>query len=314
MSLEPEHLQYPWRRPGMDHERYEWSMLSERAHVQWPQGAKLALWVNVGLQFYPLNQQGKPFKVPGGMTMPYPDLRHYSLRDYGNRVGIYRFFQAFDRYGVTPSFAVSARLAERTPYLMAQLRERGNEILCHGWHQDALHFGGQDRDEEAALVAHALDSLRATSGQPVRGWLSPARNESHNTPDLLKAAGIDYFCDWVNDDLPYEFRTAGGPLIAMPLSAELEDYFVIGQNLHAESSWVEQVCDAADLLLAEAAEQGGRILALNIHPWLLGQPHRIAHLERALDYLVSLPGVWPAAPGEILDTWRAQQPGAPQVG
>jgi hypothetical protein len=96
MALDKSHLVYPQRKYGMDHDRYKWSMLSDRKAVTWPGSKKLAVWVNVPLQFFPLDQKGVPFSVPGGMTMPYPDLRHYSLRDYGNRVGIYRFFKAFD--------------------------------------------------------------------------------------------------------------------------------------------------------------------------------------------------------------------------
>ena len=307
MSLDKEHLSYPLRSYGMDHERYDWSMLSERKPVQWPDGKHLALWINVAMQYFPLNQQGKPFAVPGGMTMPYPDLRHYSLRDYGNRVGIFRLLKAFDHYQIRPSFAVSTRLAERLPYLMHTLRERGDEVLCHGWHQDALHYGGQDRTEEADTIRRALDGLRDISGQPVRGWLSPAKNESENTLELLADNGIEYFCDWVNDDMPYPFRTETGELTAMPLSTELDDFFVIGQNLHSPQSWCEQVCDACDLLLAEARQQGGRILALNIHPWMLGQPHRIAYLEQALDYITAQAGVWSAPPHAILDSWRSQQ-------
>ncbi len=308
MSLDREHLEYPLRRYGMDHERYDWSMLSERKAVQWPGGAKLALWINVSLQFFPLNQRGKPFAVPGGMTMPYPDLRHFSLRDYGNRVGIYRFLQAFDRYGIRPSFAINTELAERAPYLLQRLLERGDELLCHGWNMDSLHYGGQPRDEEAELVARALDRLRDLSGARIRGWISPARNESEHTPELLVENGIEYFCDWVNDDIPYRFRTGAGELVAMPLSNELEDRFVIMNNLHSEQSWQEQVCDAADFLIAEAEATGsGRILSLNLHPWMLGQPHRIGRLEAALEYLTALPGVWCAAAGDILDCWEGQQ-------
>ena len=184
-ALDNNYLHYPHRAYGMDHSRYEWSMLRERPKVSWPEGKLLALWVNVGLQFFPLNQKGIPFKVPGGMTKPYPDLRHYSLRDYGNRVGIYRFFRAFDRYGIKPTFAVSTRLAERTPYLMGKIKERANEIICHGYHMDALHYGGQDQAEEAELVKRSLEGLRKISGQEVKGWISPAKNESANTPDLL---------------------------------------------------------------------------------------------------------------------------------
>ncbi|MGK0500167.1 MAG: peptidoglycan/xylan/chitin deacetylase (PgdA/CDA1 family) [Oceanicoccus sp.] len=307
MSLDKEYFDYPHRSYGMDHDRYEWSMLTDRKAVQWPNGKTLALWVNVGMQYFPLDQKGVPFKVPGGMTMPYPDLRHYSLRDYGNRVGIFRFLKAFDRYNITPTFAMNTRLAERLPYLLNVLKERGDEILCHGYHMDALHYGGQDEGEEVELVKKAVDGLRDLSGQDIRGWISPAKNESANTPDLLAASGIEYFCDWVNDDMPYGFNTKNGQLIAMPLSTELEDRYVIQNNQHSEASWVEQICDAADFLLAEAEQQGGRILALNIHPWLLGQPHRIAKLEQVLDYLSNQPKIWSASASDIMGCWKKQQ-------
>ena len=307
MSMDDSYFEYPHRSYGMDHDRYDWSMLSERKPVAWPDGAKLALWINVPLQFFPLNQKGEPFKVPGGMTMPYPDLRHFSLREYGNRVGIFRFLAAFDRYGVKPTFAMNTRLAERNPYLLARILERGDEIACHGYHMDALLWSGLGREAEDDLIGRALDGLRELTKREVTGWLSPARNESPDTPDLLVAHGIEYFSDWVNDDMPYRFRAGEGELIAMPLSNELEDRFVINGNLHSEDSWVEQVCDAADFLLAEAAQQGGRVLALNIHPWLLGQPHRIGRLERVLEYVMGLDGVWSAYAADIRAEWLAQQ-------
>ena len=303
MALDPNYLEYPHRSYGMDHERYTWSMLENRKPVQWPNGNKLALWVNVGLQFFPLNQRNKPFPVPGGMTMPYPDLRHYSLRDYGNRVGIYRFFRAFDRYGIKPTISMNTRIAELFPYLLNKVVERGDELMCHGWHMDALHYGGMEEPEEAELIRLSLDRLRELSGQPIRGWISPAKNESANTPDLLAANGVDYFCDWVNDDMPYAFNTRNGTLWAMPLSTELEDRFIIMNNHHSEGSYAEQVIDACDFLLSEAEEQDGRILALSIHPWMLGQPHRIGKLEEVLKYITSQEGVWPATAGEILDAF-----------
>jgi len=305
-ELGNEYLKYPERSYGMDHDRYEWSMLKDRPRVIWPEGKTLALWVNVGLQFFPLNQKGIPFKVPGGMTKPYPDLRHYSLRDYGNRVGIYRFFKAFDRYNIKPTFAISSRLAERTSYLMNKLKERGDEIICHGLHMDALHYGGQNKEEETEQVKRALENLRRISGQDINGWISPAKNESVNTPDLLAQQGITYFCDWVNDDMPYPFRTEHRELTAMPLSTELEDYFVILNNQHSAASWADQACDACDYLLKEAQTNGGRILSLNIHPWVLGQPHRIGQLERVLEYISSKTEVWPAYAGDIVDIWKKQ--------
>ena len=299
--LDTEFLRYPHRRRGMDHSRYQWSQLHEREPVRWPGDARLALWVNICVQFFPLNQRGDPFPAPGGMTMPYPDLRHFSLRDYGNRVGIFRLLDACDRFGVKPSFAVNAAVCARAPALIHALRERDCEFVAHGWDMDSLHHGGLAQEEEAELIERSLDRLRAATGATVRGWLSPARNESPRTPDLLAGQGVEWFADWVNDDMPYRFHTEGGDLWAMPLSNELEDRFILMQNLHSVESWKQQVCDAGDFLLAEAeASGGGRILSLNLHPWLMGQPHRIARLEAALGHITAKPGVWPALPGEIL--------------
>lgn len=305
MALDPSYLQYPHRSHGMDHDRYEWSMLTDRQAVQWPEGKRVALWVNVGMQFFPLNEQGKPVKVPGGMTMPYPDLRHYTLRDYGNRVGIYRFLRAFDQYGIKPTFALNTRLAERYPYLLQRLLERGDEIICHGEHMAAPHCGGINKDEEEETIKRALGRLRELTGRSIAGWISPGKLESAETPDLLAANGVEYFCDWVNDDMPYEFRTRNGPLWAMPLSTELEDRFILMNNLHSEQSYVEQVKDACDFLLSEAQHQGGRILALSIHPWMLGQPHRIAKLEAVLEYVSDQDGIWSAPAGEILEAYKS---------
>lgn len=303
-ELDHNYLEYPKRSYGMDHDRYEWSMLKDRPTIKWPDGKSLALWVNVGLQFFPLDQKGIPFKVPGGMTKPYPDLRHYSLRDYGNRVGIYRFFKCFDQYDIKPTFAINTRLAERYPYLMNKVKDRGDEIICHGYHMDALHYGGQDQQEEEELVKRSLDKLRKISGQEIKGWISPAKNESANTPDILASNGITYFCDWVNDEMPYNFKTKNGAITAMPLSTELEDRFVILNNQHSAESWAEQVCDAFDYLIQESKNGKGQILSLNIHPWVLGQPHRIGYLEKVLEYVSSKSEVWSAHAGEILDCWK----------
>lgn len=303
-TLDNDYLKYPKRSYGMDHDRYEWSMLQNRKPVQWPNGKKIALWVNVGLQFFPLNQKGIPFKVPGGMKMPYPDLRHYSLRDYGNRVGIYRFLRAFDKYNITPTFAMNTRLAERVPYLLGNIKERGNEVICHGYDMDKLHYGGQDYTEEDGLVKRSLDGLRKLTGQEIKGWVSPAKNESENTPDILAANGIAYFCDWVNDDMPYGFKTKNGNLTAMPLATELEDFFIILNNLHSAEDWADQVEDAFEFLLRESETGGGRMLSLNIHPWVLGQPHRIQYLERVLEKLSNHPEVWSASASQIIEVWK----------
>lgn len=308
MSLGAGYLQYPRRRYGMDHDRYDWSLLARRPAIVWPGGAKLALWVNVAVQFFPLNQRGKPFPPPGGLSTAYPDLRHFTLRDYGNRVGIFRCLEALDAQGIRPTFSVNAAIAGRYPELLERLAARDDEILASSWSMDSLHHGELLAEEEAALVERALQTLRTATGQAVAGWLGPARSQSRNTPDLLAAQGVQYMGDWLNDDLPYPFRTKHGELIALPLSLELDDQFLIQHSLHSEWTYAQQIKDACDCLLAEAERSGGgRLLALSIHPWLLGQPHRVSALESVLAHLAETPGIWSASASEIVAAWRRQQ-------
>ena len=155
----------------------------------------------------------------------------------------------------------------------------------------------------AGFIADTLAALAPYAPAPITGWLSPARSQSENTPELLAAAGLTWFGDWVNDELPYPFQTVHGALTALPLSLELEDRFIVGENLHAESEYADQIIDACDFLLAEAERTShGRMLALNIHPWVMGQPHRIAQLERVFAHLSSRADhIWNAAPSDILD-------------
>jgi peptidoglycan/xylan/chitin deacetylase (PgdA/CDA1 family) len=307
MTLPPEFLEYPHRKRGMDHDRYDWSIMFRRPAVRWPEGARVALWVVVPVQWFPLDMAGRvPFMPVGGVDEPYPDLRNYTHRDYGNRVGIFRIMKVLDRLGLRATAAVNAAVGERYPRLIDEIRARDWEFVAHGQDMAHLHHAGLGRDAEAAIVERAIASLRRVSGRPVRGWLSPAGSESLHTLDLVAAHGIEYVCDWVNDELPYPMRTAAGTVYAMPFGYEMSDTTLFGQFHYMTDEFAEQVEDQFDLLYREAATGGGRILALTVHPWLIGQPHRIGGLERALGHVMARAGVWAATGAEILAAFRAQ--------
>ena len=307
MTLSADQLDYPLRRYGMDHDRYDWSMLPARKPVAWPQGARVALWVVPALEWFPLDMKGVPFKPPGAMVTAYPDLRHYTLRDYGNRVGIFRIMQALDRHGIRASVAVNAAVAARYPALIRECTRRNWELVANGLDMDHLHHAGLAVADERQLITTTLDILRTASGQPVRGWLSPAKSESAATLDLLGEAGMDYVCDWVNDDMPYAMRTTSGPLYAMPHPIDMDDTTILVQNHHTEDDFRDQLCDQFDLLYRESATHGGRVMAISLHPWVIGQPYRIQALEDALAHIMRHRGVWAATGSEILDAWKSAQ-------
>ena len=307
MVLPDDYLEYPRRRYGMDHDRYDWSILPRRPKVVWPGQARLALWIIPALEWFPLDMKGQPFKPPGALVTAYPDLRHYTLRDYGNRVGIFRVMKALDRHSIRATVAVNAAVAARYPALVEECTARGWEILGHGLDMDHLHHEGLPVAEEKVLIAKSLATLRAVSGQRLRGWLSPARSESRATPDLLADAGLDYVCDWANDDMPYPLRTGGRTIYAMPHSPDIDDHAILVTNHHGEDEFRDQLIDQFDSLYEEAAAQGGRIMAISLHPWIIGQPYRIGALESALAHIMRHRAVWPATGAEILDAWQAQR-------
>ena len=305
MSLGPEHLVYDQRHYGMDHDRYDWSILPQRPPISWPNGARVALWVVPALEWFPLDMKGVPFKPPGAMQTAYPDLRHYTLRDYGNRVGIFRIMQALERHQIRASVAINAAVAVRYPSLVQACVARGWEVIANGLDMDHLHHAGLAPDDERQLIANSLTLLRQASGQAVRGWLSPAKSESAATTELLAQAGLDYVCDWVNDDMPFVMRTAHGPIHAMPHPIDMDDHTILVQNHHTEDDFRDQLCDQFDLLYRESATQGGRIMAISLHPWVIGQPYRMGALEEALAHIMRHKGVWAATGSEILDAWKS---------
>ncbi len=307
MSLTDEYLSYPQRHHGMDHPLYQWSDMFERTPVAWPGEARVALWVTPILQWFPLNAPAKPFRAPGGLTMPYPDFRHYSSRDYGNRVGIFRIMDVLDDLGIPASVALNAAIAQRYPALMQELLSHGVELIAHGLDMGHLHYSGLPAEEEASLVARTLDILRDVSGQAVTGWLSPARSQSFCTPELLVGHGVEYCCDWANDDMPYIMETDKGPLYAMPLAQETDDRAVTLDFHHNENDWLEQVKDRFDVLYHESERYGGRVVSIPLHAWVMGVPYRIGKVREALAYMLGHSGVWAASGSDILKAFKASE-------
>lgn len=304
MSLDPAYLEYPHRRRGMDHALYPWSNLFARPPVAWPGGKRVAVWCVVSLEWFPLIPSDTPFRAPGHMATPYPDYRHYTARDYGNRVGIYRLLDAFAKVGVRVSVATNGVIAQRCPRLVADIVAGGHEIVAHSTDMNGTIASGLAEDEERALIADSLDSLERATGTRPRGWLSIARSQSWNTPRLLAEAGVEYCCDWPNDELPYEMATDAGPLVNMPLNHELSDRQILTVQQQGVDSYTEQVRDAYAWLDAEAGRYGGRMLPLHLTPYIIGLPYRIAAFEALLGWLAAQPGAWFARGEEIVDSWR----------
>lgn len=290
MTLDPAYLEYPARRRGMDHDLYPWSNLFERKPLRWSNGKSVLSWFVVDLEWFPITPNDQPFRAPGHMQTAYPDYRHYTSRDYGNRVGIYRLLDAFRKVGAKVSVATNAAIAERYPVLIRDIAADGHEIIAHSTDMNGTIATGIGEDVERALIAASLDRLEQAIGVRPKGWLSIARSQSFDTPHLLAEAGLDYMCDWVNDDLPYRMSTKAGPILNLPLNHELSDRQILTTQQQSMQSYCEQIQDAYAWLAAEAERHGGRMLPLNITPYIVGLPYRMDAFETLLAWLAAQPG------------------------
>ncbi len=304
MPLPDDYLTYPKRRRGPDHDRYDASPYRERPPLVFPGGIKLALWVTVLVEFFPLNPSGNPFKAPGAMQTPYPELRHFTSRDYGNRIGIYRILKVLGDLGVKATFALQGAVAERYPALLKDIVDDGHEICGNGWDTDAIHYSGLDPATERKYIADTLTAIEGVTGIRPGGWISPARAEGFHTPDLLAEAGIVWCGDWAHDDLPTELRTRADTLTALPLSNELDDWQIIIEYKRPEQEWVLQVSDSAALLRTEAERFGPQILSLTVRPYIMGQPYRIAPFRESLQAALAQSDVKPMSAAELVAAAR----------
>jgi allantoinase len=305
MTLDASYLEYPRRAPGYDHDLYGWSNMHERTPVSWPGQKRVAVWVCVSLEWFPITPSDQPFRAPGHMQTAYPDFRHYTARDYGNRIGVWRFLEAFEKAGVKASFATNAAIAERYHELVEAVLAGGHEVIAHSTDMNGTISSDLDEEAEQTLIRDALSRLVAASGQTPTGWLSIARSQSWNTTGLLKDAGLAYCCDWANDELPYRFNNG---LINLPLNHELSDRQIISVQQQSADSWAQSMTDAFDWLCEEAGrEGGGRMLPIHVTPYIMGLPYRIDAFDRLIAELAARQEAWFARGDEIVECWAGQQ-------
>ena len=284
-------------------------MIVRRPPLSWPRGHRVAFSVVVCAEYYELQPPEDAFipsNVPGGFgRAPYPDVRAFSQREYGNRVGIFRVIDALDQHRLRATAAVDACVATRYPYLLDRFRDRKWEIAGHGYSVTRVISNKMSEEQEREYIRGALDAVERACGSRPHGWHGPEYGESERTPALLAELGVQYVLDWPNDEQPYLMNTPAGVIVSLPMALELDDVIIHYHRRVGLACWRQAVGEALDQLLSDGAA-GGRHLVLNLHPWLIGHPHRIGYLEEVLADVSKRGGVWLATTGEIAACCLAQ--------
>lgn len=304
MPIPDDYLKYPHRSYGMDQSLYEWRPATTRSKIAWPNGKSVLGLIVVPLEHHMLDPSGKPFKHPGAMVTPYPDLRHYTTRDYGNRVGVFRILDALAAEGLKATFPINAVLLPRVKPLVDAILKGGHEIAAYGVDTDHIHWGGLDRETETAWIAETRAAF-AVLGLNPRVWMSPARQQSFATLELLAEARFAACLDWETDEVPLPMETPAGQILSLPISNELDDRSLLIDRRQTDDRWADQVLEAQAYLASGTERFGGRVLGFTLTPYVAGQPFRIAALRQLLAGLASADGFEAVTASQAADLFAA---------
>ena len=278
------------------HGRYDYVPLRGRPDYSWPDGKRLAVYFALNLEHFSFGEGFGAELAPGG---PQPDILNFAWRDYGNRVGAWYLLDAFDGLDLPLASLVNSAMYDYAPQLVAACRARGDEIVGHG-RSNAERQGVLDEVLEHELIAEATERLAREEGRPPEGWLGPWISQSRLTPDLLAEAGYRYLLDWCMDDQPVWFRCRGGRrIMAVPYPQEVNDIPAIVARKMGGADFADMIVDQFDEM-RDLSQTRPLVMGVALHAYLVGQPHRLKHLKRALQHIAShRDAIWLTTPGAV---------------
>ncbi len=285
----------------VENELFDYSPITTRKPIRWPNGARVAFYVGLNIEYFEFD---KPSSSINAFTAGFvPDPLNFGWRDYGVRVGVWRVIDILDKHGIRSSTLLNSEAGVRYPEIIAAGRERNWAWLAHGKNNSMMQVG-MDEATELSLLTEMVDSIEETTGQRPKGWLGPALTETLNTPRLLRQLGLEYVLDWNNDDQPYQLNVPG--MFSVPYSVEVNDFSLFFGQFLTGDQFCQVLRDQFDQLYADS-EDSGRVMALPLHPFVIGQPFRAKYLDKALDYIVNHPDVWVTTSDEIASHYIAAQ-------
>ena len=278
------------------HNRYDPIPLPERQTYEWPNGTRLAFSLYNNIEHFGYRKGlGADSAAPAPAAQ---NQRNWAWRDYGNRAGIWYYFDMLDDYELPASHNVNSMALDVYPSIAQRMVARGDEFVGHGRtnseRQDILW-----EEDEARLIEEATAAIAKHAGSRPKGWLGPFLAQSTVTLDLLKEAGYEYCMDWPADDQPFWMRTRSGPILSVPYPVEINDVPAMISRHEPHRAFEEMIIDQFDEML-RLSEKYPLVMGVTCHPFVIAQPFRLASLRRALDHILKhRDQIWVTTPGEI---------------
>ena len=285
-------------------DRVPYSAIIDRPPLALPGGARMIIWTIVNVEEWDIERPMPRSVLSPPMGQPLmPDLPNWAWHEYGMRVGFWRLLDSLKRFDIPVTLAINGSVCATYPRVASAALEAGWEFIGHGFNQRPMH----QIEDELEVINQTIEAIHSFTGRVPRGWESPGLTETFDTIDHLAAAGIEYVADWVLDDQPVDIATKDGSVLSIPYTVETNDITMIALQQHESREIFERTKAQFDQLYQESAEIT-RIMAISLHPYITGAPHRIGQLETFLSYLNDKPGVLMWTGEQILDWYRSQHP------
>jgi allantoinase len=288
-------------------DRILYSPISERAALKLPNGARMAVWVIVNVEEWDAKlPMPRTVLTPPAGGSPSPDIPNWAWHEYGNRVGFWRLLKVFDDFKIPGVLAINGSALAAYPPIVEAAKARHWEFMGHGFTQRNMQKVENERED----IRKTADVIAAATGKRPRGWLGPGLTETWETPDLLKLEGYEYVADWVLDDQPVWLKTTTNPIVNIPYTQECNDVAMMLIQHHKGSEYYDRAIDQFEQIYADAAESA-RVMALVIHPYIMGAPHRTKYFRRIFETIRQKSDVAFMTGEQILDWYLATGPKAP---
>ena len=287
-------------------ERIAYSPIADRPRLKLPNGARMAVWVIVNVEEWDakLTMPSTVLTPPAGGS-PSPDIPNWAWHEYGNRVGFWRLLKVFDEFKIPGVLAINGSALAAYPPIVEAAKARHWEFMGHGFTQRSMQKVENERED----IRKTADVIEAATGKRPRGWLGPGLTETWETPDLLKQEGYEYVADWVLDDQPVWLKTATKPIVNVPYTQECNDVAMMLIQHHKASEYYDRAIDQFEQIYEDAADSA-RFMALVVHPYIMGAPHRTKYFRRIFETIRQKPDVAFMTGEQILDWYLRTGPKA----
>ena len=260
-------------------ERISYSPITQRKPLKLPGGARMVVWTIVNVEEWDIDQtMPRTVLTPPAGGAPMPDIPNWAWHEYGNRVGFWRFIEILDSLQIKAALAINGTAVKAYEPIARAALERGWEFMGHGYTQRNMQKVENERDD----IARTAEVIRAFTGKRPRGWLGPGLTETWHTPDLLVEAGYEYVADWVLDDQPVVLKTRSKPIVNIPYTQECNDVAMMLIQHHEAGEYYRLAIDQFEQIYADSRDSA-RVMALVVHPYIMGAAHRAKYYRRALE-------------------------------